>query len=111
MPDPSERPVAHDGRLLVTHAERRAFGGYLPAVHVQGEITDVMAQVIGVRGHRAQKVRVLRHGEEVLRQWSQHGIVYGQGLRPAGERERLEFDTRHVISGDGVVAEGGTVRQ
>ena len=108
-----KRPVAHDGRFLVIHAERQAFGWYLPAVHVRGEMADVvMAQVMGVRGHQAQEVRVLHHGEDdVLRQGSQHGVVYGQGLRSARERERLLFDLRHVISVDGVVAEGGAVRQ
>ena len=43
------RPVAHDGRLLVIHVKGQSFGGDLPALHVQGEISYVvMAQVIGV---------------------------------------------------------------
>jgi len=59
-----ERPVTHDCRLLVIHAQRQTFGPDLSAVHVQRERTQiVVAEMIGVRRHGAEKFRVLHHGK------------------------------------------------
>jgi len=56
--------VTSDGRFLVTHVQRQALARNLCTVHIHGEVGQiVMAEIIGVRISRAEKVRVLYHGE------------------------------------------------
>ena len=55
-------------------------------------IDVVMAREIRVRRYGAQNLGVFYHGEkEALGNRSQHGVVYGKGLRSARERGRLQF--------------------
>jgi hypothetical protein len=56
--------VCHDGCRFVTHIHCQTSARELLSVHVQRKVIDVvMAEVLRVRIHAAQKIRVLYHSE------------------------------------------------
>ena len=93
--------VTFYGRFLVTHVQRQALARDLSAVHIHGEVGQiVMAAMIRVRISRTEKFGFLYHGKyHTFREHTQYRIIDRQCLRTSGKSEGLEFDSRHVISG------------
>ena len=85
---------------------RQALARNLSTVRIHGEVGQiVMAEIIQVRISRAEKVRVLYHGEyQTFREHTQHSIIDRYCLEAAGKRESLEFDSRQVLSGNASLA-------
>ena len=92
--------------FFVTHVQRQALARDLSTVHKHGEAGQiVMAEIIGVRISRTEKVRVLYHGKnQMFRESAQHCVINGYCLGASGKRECLEFDSLQVIAGNAPLA-------
>ena len=112
MPDPSKSVMyPMTNVFVVIHANQQTFGRYLFAVHVQRERKKILvAGIIRVRRHGAEKFRVLHHGES-FREGSQHGVVYAKRLRSARKHEGLQYDTGQILACESAFFESDIVRQ
>ena len=95
-----QRPVDHNGRLFMIHAQSFSLLRELFTFHKKRKIAGVrMPKFVRVAVQRTVKISILNHGEQqTFRDGNQDGVVCGQEFRSGLEGERLDFDSREVIA-------------